>query len=106
MSGVGTGGGSSLVRYNNPVLVNTTKEKASSKKGGKDKLASVEIGGGKELTHTEDILNSILPPKCVARFSFGLGHACSMGLARTIEFDEEVRSPTAQACSLVTRRAY
>jgi len=52
---------SSLVRYNNPVLVSTTKGKGKDKKGNK-KLPAVDVGG-KELTQTEDILNSILPPK-------------------------------------------
>jgi hypothetical protein len=61
------------VRYNNPVLVSTSKEGASAgKDGAKVKKALgkkqplVEIPGagmGKELTQTEDILNSILPPK-------------------------------------------
>mmetsp|Transcript_18251 Transcript_18251/g.35860 ORF Transcript_18251/g.35860 Transcript_18251/m.35860 type:complete len:246 (+) Transcript_18251:347-1084(+) len=53
---------SSLVRYNNPVLVSTTKDKGSERKTAGKKLPPVEIGG-KELTQTEDILNSILPPK-------------------------------------------
>jgi hypothetical protein len=64
----------SLVRYNNPVLVSTSKKEGGNagKDGAKVKKAlgkkqpAVEIPGagmGKELTQTEDILNSILPPK-------------------------------------------
>jgi dynein light intermediate chain len=66
----------SLVRYNNPVLVSTSKKEggaSAGKDGAKVKKAlgkkqpPVEIPGaggmGKELTQTEDILNSILPPK-------------------------------------------
>lgn len=53
----------SLVKYDNPVLVSTSKDKG---KGGKDKsgkkaLPPVEQKPG--LTQTEDILNSILPPR-------------------------------------------
>jgi dynein light intermediate chain, axonemal len=58
----------SLVRYDNPVLVSTTKErkmrekeKTMKGKGGKA-LPPVE---GKGVSQTEDILNSILPPRCV-----------------------------------------
>lgn len=43
-----------MIRYNNPILVNT-REKNSSKP-----LPSVQEGGN---TKTEDILNSILPPR-------------------------------------------
>lgn len=51
--------GSSLVRYNNPTLVNTTKDK-----NGKVKGPGKGIGGDKkQLTQTEDLLNSILPPR-------------------------------------------
>merc|ERR1712087_392732 len=51
----------SLVKYDNPSLL-TTKDKKGSKpaKGGK-KLPPVE--GKPQLTQTEDILNSILPPR-------------------------------------------
>lgn len=43
----------SLVRYDNPILVSTTKDSRKGKKG------SVK----QQLTPTEDILNSILPPR-------------------------------------------
>jgi dynein light intermediate chain, axonemal len=43
----------SLVKYNTPILVSGGGKKGG--KGGKDKSASV--------TQTEDILNSILPPR-------------------------------------------
>jgi len=50
----------SLVRYDNPILVSTTKDsrkaKSSSSKSGLHEEKSV-------LTPTEDILNSILPPR-------------------------------------------
>merc|ERR1712039_289301 len=51
----------SLVKYDTPSLL-TTKDKKGSKpaKGGK-KLPPVE--GKPQLTQTEDILNSILPPR-------------------------------------------
>lgn len=44
-----------LVKYNNPILVSTTKESR-----GKAKSA---LGKRAQLTPTEDILNSILPPR-------------------------------------------
>jgi len=45
----------SLVRYDNPILVSTTKDpRGKGKRGGDDKS---------NLTPTEDILNSILPPR-------------------------------------------
>lgn len=50
---------SSLVKYDNPILVSTVKE---PKKGGADKFKETKVS----LTPTEDILNSILPP----RFAF------------------------------------
>jgi dynein light intermediate chain len=51
---------SSLVKYDNPILVSTTKDRQKgSKKKGKG-LPPVE---NKQLTQTEDILNSILPPR-------------------------------------------
>ena len=54
----------SLVKYDTPSLL-TTKDKKSAKpgKGGK-KLPPVE--GKPQLTQTEDILNSILPPRCAS----------------------------------------
>jgi len=56
----------SLVKYDNPILVSTTKDKkgkgAAAKKGAKGgKLPPVE--GKPQLSQTEDILNSILPPR-------------------------------------------
>jgi dynein light intermediate chain len=52
---------SSLVKYNNPILVSTTKDSKRKAKGGKkaDALPSVD----KAVTQTEDVLNSILPPR-------------------------------------------
>lgn len=57
----------SLVKYDNPVLVGGAKGK------GKAKAASGAPGAkalppvdGKQLTQTEDILNSILPPRFVS----------------------------------------
>merc|ERR1712167_438215 len=54
----------SLVRYDNPVLVSTSKDKKGKGKdkgkGGK-KLAPLD--SKPQLTQTEDILNSILPPR-------------------------------------------
>eukprot|EP00899_Mesostigma_viride_P009716 jgi/Mesvir1/18746/Mv01254-RA.1 len=52
----------SLVKYDNPVLISTTKDKKGkdTKKGTKQ-LPPVEQKPG--LTQTEDILNSILPPR-------------------------------------------
>ena len=47
----------SLVKYDNPILVSTTKEKGGKKK--KNALPPVE----RQSTQTEDILNSILPPR-------------------------------------------
>merc|ERR1712166_989944 len=49
----------SLVKYDNPVLVNSAKDK-KSKKGG---LPPVVGADAKAPTQTEDILNSILPPR-------------------------------------------
>merc|ERR1719399_2612013 len=46
----------SLVKYDNPILVSTTKEKGKKKK---NTLPPVE----RQSTQTEDILNSILPPR-------------------------------------------
>jgi hypothetical protein len=57
----------SLVRYENPILV-------SSGKGAKSAAAKAGAAGKKEtpgkstLTPTEDILNSILPPRFVSLF--------------------------------------
>jgi dynein light intermediate chain len=53
----------SLVKYDNPVLVSTTKDRRGKDKGkmGKKALPPVEQKPG--LTQTEDILNSILPPR-------------------------------------------
>ena len=55
---------SSLVKYHTPILVNTTGTK-NIKKGAK------KAGNGdKQTTQTEDILNSILPPRFVIGTSF------------------------------------
>mmetsp|Transcript_37596 Transcript_37596/g.106197 ORF Transcript_37596/g.106197 Transcript_37596/m.106197 type:complete len:241 (-) Transcript_37596:462-1184(-) len=51
----------SLVKYDNPTLVSTTKDKRSKDKTGRKDLPPVEQKPG--LTQTEDILNSILPPR-------------------------------------------
>ena len=45
----------SLVKYNNAVLVSTTQSRKKSSKGGGP--------GDKPTSQTEDILNSILPPR-------------------------------------------
>lgn len=52
----------SLVKYDNPILVSTTKEKLKNKKG-KGKGALPPVDQKHQLTQTEDILNSILPPR-------------------------------------------
>ena len=59
MSGQG-----SLVKYNTPILVSTTNDKS---KGSKKKGA--QAANEKQTSQTEDILNSILPPRSV-RFYF------------------------------------
>ena len=51
----------SLVKYDSPVLVSTTKDKGKEKAGRKKDLPPVEQKSG--MTQTEDILNSILPPR-------------------------------------------
>uniref|UniRef100_A0A7S2XZP0 Inner dynein arm light chain, axonemal n=1 Tax=Fibrocapsa japonica TaxID=94617 RepID=A0A7S2XZP0_9STRA len=48
----------SLVKYDNPILVSTTKDKGKGAKK-RSQLAPVE----RQTTQTEDILNSILPPR-------------------------------------------
>ena len=50
----------SLVKYDTPSLL-TTKSKGAAKAGGGKKLPPV--GAKAPLTQTEDILNSILPPR-------------------------------------------
>jgi hypothetical protein len=45
----------SLVKYNTPTLVSTTGDKKGKKKGAP--------AAEKKTTQTEDILNSILPPR-------------------------------------------
>jgi len=49
----------SLVKYDNPILVSTSKDKSKGSKKKKNQLPPVE----KQPTQTEDILNSILPPR-------------------------------------------
>jgi dynein light intermediate chain len=51
----------SLVKYDNPILVSTTKDK--SKKSAKKKAALPPVEQRQQPTQTEDILNSILPPR-------------------------------------------
>ena len=51
---------SSLVKYDTPSLLTTKSKGAKAAKGGK-KLPPVEAK--QPLTQTEDILNSILPPR-------------------------------------------
>lgn len=50
----------SLVKYDNPILVSTTKDK---KGGGSKKKALPPVEQKQQPTQTEDILNSILPPR-------------------------------------------
>merc|ERR1712146_330633 len=50
----------SLVKYDNPVLVNSGRGKKSK---GKGKGALPPVNDSKAPTQTEDILNSILPPR-------------------------------------------
>lgn len=47
----------SLVKYNTPILVSTTNDRGKSKKKGAGPATE------KKTTQTEDILNSILPPR-------------------------------------------
>lgn len=49
----------SLIKYNTPILVSTTSDKKGKKGAGGKGTASVE----RKTTQTEDILNSILPPR-------------------------------------------
>lgn len=51
----------SLVKYNTPTLVSTT---GGAQKGSKKKAAASQE---RKTTQTEDILNSILPPRCAQR---------------------------------------
>lgn len=55
----------SLVKYHTPILVNTI--------GTKNLKKGVKKGGNseKQTTQTEDILNSILPPRCVRMITVG-----------------------------------
>ena len=53
----------SLVKYDTPSLLTTKDKSKKGAKGGK-KLPPVETK--QPLTQTEDILNSILPPRCAA----------------------------------------
>lgn len=52
----------SLVKYDNPVLVSTTNNRGG--KGGKKK-GQAAPPAERQSSQTEDILNSILPPRCV-----------------------------------------
>jgi len=51
----------SLVKYDTPVLVSSSRDKA---KGKKSAAFSVDKKG--KALQTADILNAILPPRCVA----------------------------------------
>jgi len=54
----------SLVKYNNPILVSTTKEtKRKAKGGGKKGKSLPPVSDKQAATQTEDVLNSILPPR-------------------------------------------
>lgn len=50
----------SLVKYDNPILVSTIQVKKSGGRGGK---AAPQLSADRQTTQTEDILNSILPPR-------------------------------------------
>lgn len=52
----------SLVRYDNPILVSTTKE-GRALGGAQAEKAKRRAEEKQHLTPTEDILNSILPPR-------------------------------------------
>ena len=54
----------SLVKYDTPSLLTSKDKSKEGAKGGK-KLPPVETK--QPLTQTEDILNSILPPRCALR---------------------------------------
>ena len=53
----------SLVKYDKPVLVSSAKDKGKAKKTKAEAL-SVDKKG--KALQTEDILNAILPPRCVS----------------------------------------
>ena len=53
----------SLVKYDNPLLVSGGKGKGKGKAPAAPGKALPPVDG-KQLTQTEDILNSILPPRC------------------------------------------
>ena len=53
----------SLVKYDNPVLVSTSKHKGKDKLGQKGGKKLPPVDGKPNVTQTEDILNSILPPR-------------------------------------------
>jgi len=53
----------SLVKYDNPVLVSTTRDKRGKDKGKTKKAQLPPVEQKPGLTQTEDILNSILPPR-------------------------------------------
>ena len=56
----------SLVKYDNPILVSTnkdTKKSGKSGKGGDKKDDKKSHADGRHTSQTEDILNSILPPR-------------------------------------------
>jgi len=57
---------SSLVKYDTPILINSTKDSRGKGKSAKRAAASAAasaVSAPKQTTPTEDILNSILPPR-------------------------------------------
>jgi hypothetical protein len=68
-----TAASASLVKYDSPVLVSTGKKGAKAK--GKKEAGASEGKSGS--TQTEDILNSILPPRWVRDFSFVRACVCA-----------------------------
>jgi hypothetical protein len=56
-----------LVKYNNPILVSTTKESRTKGRTGTNKRT--------QLTPTEDILNSILPPRYIIVMAMQIQHS-------------------------------
>lgn len=63
--------GDSLVKYDNPSLISRTDKNSKERVGAAKKLPPVEVKDkNKAATQTEDILNSILPPR------YGLFFCC------------------------------
>ena len=57
----------SLVSYDKPVLVSSSKDAGKIKKG---KYDSVKVDKKSKTLQTEDVLNAILPPRCALRKLF------------------------------------